>query len=273
MTTPKPIQMFPDDHDFNAVLTSPLPGLQRFLPTGQQFRSRHALLYALTFHQLFTSLEDNSVDLILIDPPYIISKKTGFLSVDKGEERFKKNTQFGDWDKAAWDIDLFFSDAYRVLRKGGQVVTFFDWKKLTYLVEGAENHKFKQARFAEWVKTNPVPVNQKVNYLTNCREIILTFTKGGKPTFNSIYDNGIYKGPSIAKHEYHTTQKPTWLIKEIMSKHSNAGDLVVDCFAGSFTTGVAAVELGRRFIGCDPDQTYFEAGVSRIQQAEKEAAE
>ena len=51
---------------------------------------------------------------------------------------------------------------------------------------------FKQIRFIEWIKTNPQPLNSKVNYLTNCREIALLGIKKSKPTFNSKYDNGLY---------------------------------------------------------------------------------
>ena len=59
-----------------------------------------------------------------------------------------------------------------------------------------EKHKFKQIRFIEWIKTNPQPLNSKINYLTNSREIgFLLGIKGSKPTFNSSYDNGIYQFP------------------------------------------------------------------------------
>ena len=54
-----------------------------------------------------------------------------------------------------------------------------------------EQRKFKQHVLLEWVKTNPVPLNQSVNYLTNAREMALLGVKGGKPTFNGKYDNGL----------------------------------------------------------------------------------
>ena len=58
-----------------------------------------------------------------------------------------------------------------------------------------EKYKFKQIRFLEWIKTNPQPRNSKINYLTNCREIALLGIKKSNPTFNSQYDNAIYKYP------------------------------------------------------------------------------
>ena len=54
---------------------------------------------------------------------------------------------------------------------------------------------FKQIRFIEWIKTNPVPVNQHTNYLSNAREVALLGVKKGKPTFNSKFDKGIYQFP------------------------------------------------------------------------------
>ena len=68
---------------------------------------------------------------------------------------------------------------------------WFDIWKISYLHELLNKYKFKQIRFIEWIKTNPQPRNSKINYLTNCREVALLAVKGGKPTFNSSYDNAI----------------------------------------------------------------------------------
>ena len=92
-------------------------------------------------------------------------------------------------------LESFIKEYYKKLRKGGTLIIFFDIWKITPLKELLEKHKFKQIRFIEWIKTNPQPLNSSINYLTNCREIALTAVKGGKPTFNSKYDNAIYKFP------------------------------------------------------------------------------
>ena len=109
-------------------------------------------------------------------------------------------------------------------------------------MERAKTNKtgFKQIRFIEWVKTNPMPLNQKINYLTNCREIALLGVKGGKPTFNSKYDKGIYEFPIQAgKSRTHPTQKSLSLFEALIQKHTNEGDLVVDPFLGGGTTAFA----------------------------------
>jgi DNA modification methylase len=148
------------------------------------------------------------------------------------------------------------------------MICFYDLWKITELAQTMEAAKFKQLRFLEWVKTNPVPINQSVNYLTNAREIALLGVKGGKPTFNSKYDNGIYEYPiEHSKGRFHPTQKSLKLIRELIEKHSNPGDTVLDCFAGSCTTGVAALELGRSFVGCELDPGYFSQAQTRLSAA------
>ena len=193
------------------------------------------------------SLPNNSVDLFLIDPPYEVSRDTNFQSGElKGDntDRFRVSMDFGDWDSGFTGLDTVISEAYRVLRKGGTLICFYDLWKLTTLKEYFEKAKFKQLRFIEWLKTNPVPLNSKTNYLTNAREIAILGVKGGRPTFHSEYDNGIYKYPICHdKGRFHPTQKPLALIEELIKKHSEEGDVVVDCFSGSGTTAHAVMKL------------------------------
>ena len=121
-----------------------------------------------------------------------------------------------------------------------------------------ESAGFKMVRLVIWQKTNPVPLNMRATYLSNSREMAVTGVKVGKPTFNSKYDSGIYAYP-IPRHNgnrMHPTQKPLLLFEDLVQKHSNTGDLVVDPFLGSGTTRVAAVRNARRFAGCDLDNNY-----------------
>jgi site-specific DNA-methyltransferase (adenine-specific) len=121
-----------------------------------------------------------------------------------------------------------------------------------------EKHNFKQIRFIEWIKTNPQPLNSSVNYLTNCREIALVAVKGGKPTFNSKYDKGIYEYPiQGGKERFHPTQKSRPLFEELIKKHSNERDFVMDTFLGSGTTAFAAKNTNRQFLGCELNPEYY----------------
>ena len=220
---------------------------------------------------LLKEIQSNSVELVLIDPPYEVSRDTNFA---KGEikgtdvDRFRVSMDFGNWDNNFTGLDEVIKECYRILKKSGTLICFYDLWKITTLKEYFDNAKFKQIRFIEWLKTNPVPLNSKLNYLTNSREIAVCGVKGGKPTFHSEYDNGIYNHPIChEKDRFHPTQKPLLLIEELIKKHSNENDTVVDCFMGSGTTGVAAKKLNRNFIGTELNNEYFEKAKDRIERS------
>tara|TARA_R110002124_G_scaffold161401_2_gene328689 strand:- start:333 stop:1196 length:864 start_codon:yes stop_codon:yes gene_type:complete len=267
------------------------------------------------------SIPDNSIDLILTDPPYITSRETGMdkwadhvKKIDESGENIKTEQEWNEWlknttvdissqkkdklrenflkygsiygkkyavktDYGKWDseftmekLELFIKHFYRVLRKGGTAIIFFDIWKLSYLKEMMDKASFKQPRFIEWIKTNPQPLNSKRNYLTNCREIAILGVKGGKPTFNSSYDNAIYKFPiqgGSKDERFHPTQKSLRLFEELIKKHSNEGDVVLDCFLGSGTTAIASLRTGRKFVGCEIDNEFYEKTMKRIKNHEE----
>jgi site-specific DNA-methyltransferase (adenine-specific) len=183
-------------------------------------------------------------------------------------KKYAVKTNYGDWDSdfTVEQLELFIKHFYRVLKPSGTCIVFFDLWKITNLKEMLEVEKFKQIRLVEWIKTNPQPINSSVNYLTNCREIALLGIKKSKPTFNSKYDKGIYHHPlQGGKDRFHPTQKSLPLFEELINKHSNPGDLVLDCFAGSATTAIAAMNTDRQFTGCELDEEYFNKSIERIE--------
>lgn len=255
------------------------------------------------------SINDSSIDLILTDPPYIISKETGmnthynkvkyneennieFVKTEEEWETYKKEhsltddkksnfmkhgtiygkkycvkTDYGDWDNdfTLEILEQFICEYYKKLRAGGTLIIFFDLWKITLLKDIMEKHKFKQIRLIEWIKTNPQPLNSSVNYLTNCREIALIGVKGSKPTFNSKYDNGIYMFPlQGGKNRFHPTQKSLPLFEDLIKKHSNENDIVLDTFLGGGTTAIACKNTKRRFKGCEISPEYFEKVMTLI---------
>jgi len=255
------------------------------------------------------TIEKSSVDLILTDPPYIISRESGMnthynkvkhneendIEFEKTEEEWeaykkeheltddKKNnymkygtiygkkycvkTDYGDWDNdfTVETLEQFISEYYKILKNGGTLIIFFDLWKITILKDIMEKHKFKQIRMIEWIKTNPQPLNSSVNYLTNCREIALIGIKGSKPTFNSKYDNGIYMYPlQGGKNRFHPTQKSLPLFEELIRKHSNENDIVLDTFLGGGTTAIACKNMKRSFKGCEVSTEYFDKVMTLI---------
>ena len=218
------------------------------------------------FHEFMDSQPDGSVDLILTDPPYCISKKTGFADVVNGVERFAVRMDFGPWDHVEINLDDMAHVFYKSLRRGGTAIVWYDLWKIGKVKDAMESAGFKMMRQIIWQKTNPVPLNMRATYLSNSREMAVVGVKGGKPTFNSEYDAGIYEYP-IPRHKgkrQHPTQKPLSLFEELVRKHSNQGDLVVDPFLGAGTTGVAAVRNFRNFTGCDIDENYVDISRKRL---------
>ena len=257
------------------------------------------------------TLDPNSIDLILTDPPYIISKSSGLdkhynnvkyneandINEVKSEEEWtnyklqnaieddthKSNyikygsiygkkycvkTDYGSWDSdfTLATLEKFIELYYSKLKKGGTLIMFFDLWKITNLKDLLEKYNFKQLRFIEWIKTNPQPRNSKVNYLTNTREIALLGVKDSNPTFNSTYDNGIYSFPlQGGKNRFHPTQKSLALFEELIKKHSNEGDTILDTFLGSGTTALACKNTKRLFKGCEIDKAYYDKMLTLLQ--------
>ena len=263
--------------------------------------------------EYLSTIPNETIDLILTDPPYIISKETGmnahynkvkeneennlkFVKTEEEwniykEEKNKKckkkeiivlteshkekymkygsiygkkycvKTDYGDWDNE-FTIEIleeFISEYYKKLKKGGTLILFFDLWKISHLKDIMEKYKFKQIRFIEWIKTNPQPLNSSLNYLTNCREIALLGVKGSKPSFHSKYDNGIYSFPlQGGKNRFHPTQKSLPLFEELIKKHSNENDVILDTFLGGGTTAIACKNTNRIFKGCEISKEYFD---------------
>ena len=239
------------------------------MTTPTKMPSGACCMRVMDFADFLTEVAPASVDLMLTDPPYTISRDTGFKNLgSKSVKRFAVDMHFGEWDTMPIDLGMLAGLAWRALRAGGTAIIFYDVWKISHLAEAMTEAGFKQIRLIEWVKTNPVPLNSKSNYLTNSRECAVLGVKGGKPTFNSEYDNGMYYYPiaSSGRHgkRLHPTQKPLQLMADLVQKHSARGDLVIDPFLGAGTTALAAIQNERRFAGCDKDAEYVAVAKKRL---------
>jgi site-specific DNA-methyltransferase (adenine-specific) len=217
---------------------------------------------------ILEKIDSNSIDLILTDPPYNISRESNFKKNSENKKFNNISIDFGDWDQKEINLDKIFFESKRILKKGGTIIIFYDvWKSLNIKFY-AEKYGFKQSRICQWVKTNPVPINSKKNYLSNAIEFFFTFVKSGSPTFNSEYDRGIYNFPICHGNERtnHPTQKPLKLIQSIIEKHSKEGDIVLDPFGGSGTTAVASLLTKRSFILIEQNIDYYNLSLERIEQ-------
>ena len=206
-------------------------------------------------------IKSNTIDLILTDPPYAITKivtekNDGITEWDKYHNT---RSEWEQWDKyfTLKTLDAFIKSFNEKLRVGGTLILFCDLWKIETIKKILERREFKQIRMIEWVKTNPQPRNSHTTYLANAREVALVAVKKGLPTFNSHYDNGIYQHATQVKNRIHPTQKSLKLFEELILKHSNEGDVVLDPFLGAGTTFFACEKHNRICFGCEINKSYF----------------
>lgn len=209
------------------------------------------------------------VDLIVADPPYVISRGSNFHTM-KDRKNARTGTAFGKWDEE-FDNNDWIKRSFSVLKDGGSLVAFNDFKKVSDIITIATKAGFEFKDVIAWEKTNPMPRNRDRRYVPSL-EIMIWFVKKKKAkwTFNrqdSSYQSPVMRYPSEsggAFKRYHPTQKPVKLIEEIIKIHSNPGDLVLDPFMGSGTTAISAFNTGRRYVGFELDEKYFKILTSRI---------
>ena len=186
----------------------------------------------------------------------------------------RKGIDFGEWDK---EVDLFswLERIPRLLDRNGSVIIFNDWKNVGNIARHCELLGLEIKDFLRWEKTNPMPRNRDRRYITDYECAIWLVKKGAKWTFNRLDEK--YQRPKFVhsivlgkEKTGHTTQKPVSLMTEIIKIHTNENELVLDCFSGSCSTGVACINTNRRFIGIELDKNYFNIAKERMENAANE---
>lgn len=232
--------------------------------------------------QWLNSLPDNSVDCVWTDPPYLLSND-GITCVSGKMVKVNK----GDWDRSKGvELDHEFNRAwlkscYRVLKPTGTIWVSGTLHIYLSVGMGMQQEGFRILNDIVWEKPAPPP-NLGCRCFTHSTEILLWATKAKKGsndryTFNyeaMRQENGgkqmknVWRmSPPSAQEKYfgkHPTQKPVALISRCLRASTNADDIVIDPFSGSGTTGVAALQLGRCFWGCEREEKYLKLAANRL---------
>ncbi len=205
------------------------------------------------------------IDAVITDPPYGVSRKhqLGFSNMGRA------GMDYGDWDYN-FDQKEWIRLCAPLIRDGGSIIVFNDWKNFSYLVEELDNQGFSMKDVIRWVKPNPMPRNTDRRYVGDFELAIWAVKDGGKWTFNkpegTSYLRPIYKCPSVAsKKRIHPTQKPLKLIEDILQVHTNENDVVLDLFTGSGTTAEACLKNNRMFVGSELDEEFYRKAMERLQ--------
>ena len=209
--------------------------------------------------------ENIMVDLVLTDPPYCVSRdyQLGFSNMGRA------GMNYGEWDYN-FNHKEWIKLAAPIVKEGGSIIIFNDWKNLSYLVEALEKAGFVIKDLIRWEKSNPMPRNVKSRYVMDFEVAIWAVKGNSKWTFNKP-DNVPYLKPVVkssvvpgGKKRIHPTQKNLGTFEELIKIHSNVNDLVFDPFSGSGTTALACKNLGRNFIGSEIDKNYYEKALKRL---------
>lgn len=188
------------------------------------------------------TMEPGSVDAVITDPPYGINENN---NKNLSRSNIAKSIDYGDFD---WDKKPATKEQIDYCRKCSQSQVIFG---------GNYFHLPPSSGWVVWDKLNGK------NDFSDC-ELAWTSYKRGVRIFRYLWNGMIKDKPEI---RYHPTQKPLALMLWIIENYTSLGDLIFDPFMGSGTTGVAALQLGRRFIGCEIDPGYFAIAEKRIKQA------
>lgn len=250
------------------------------------------ILYHANCLDIIKELPDDSVDMVFADPPYLLSN--GGFTVHAGR---RVSVNKGEWDKSkGLEKDFKFHFEWikavkRILKPQGTI-----WISGTY-------HSIYQCGFAlqlagyhilndiVWFKPNASP-NISCRYFTASHETLIWAKKDkkAKHTFNyelmkkGNWSEDFLKKPNSQMRSVwaiytpkanekrfgkHPTQKPEELLRRIILASTNEGDLILDPFTGSSTTGIVAYLLGRRFIGIDIEKKYLDLSIKRFEEVEK----
>ena len=251
------------------------------------FKKDNFVLYLGDSIQLMNQLRENSIDMIFADPPYNLSN--GGFTVHAGK---MVSVNKGSWDKSnGFDADYDFHHKWleacrRVLKPGGTLWvsgTYHSIYQCGHAIQSLEYHILNDVT---WFKPNASP-NLSCRFFTASHETLIWARKDkkAKHTFNySLMKEGEWNGdfikkpnmqmrsvwavgtpkPDEKKFGKHPTQKPLELLKRIVLASTNKGDIVLDPFAGSSTTGIAAISNGRKFVGIDLEKNYLELSKKRF---------
>jgi modification methylase len=236
--------------------------------------------------ELMSSLPESSVDLVFADPPYNLQLRNQLYrpnmsrvdGVDDGWDKFSSFAEYDDFSRR------WLSACRRVLKDTGTLWVIGSYHNIYRVGAILQDLDFWILNDVIWIKTNPMPNFRGVRF-TNAHETLIWAqkVKGAKYTFNhhamkglnddlqmrsDWWDIPLATGRERLKQDggkAHSTQKPEALLYRVILASSNPGEVVLDPFFGSGTTGAVAKKLGRHYIGFEQDESYVRLARQRIE--------
>jgi len=212
----------------------------------------NATLYLGNCMEILPNLQE--VTAIVTDPPYgeVNRKSGGLRNLDKGV------ADIVNFD----EIEL----AKLFAKLSNSIYIWCGFSQISYYTETLKEIGFSN-RLCIWEKTNPSPMNGQHLWLSSIEPCV--FSRKNGAVFNESCASPVWRLPTEPK-EYHPTAKPVRLMEILINASTNEADYVLDPFMGSGTTGVACINLKRKFIGIEQEPKYFDIACKRIEDAQRQ---
>lgn len=236
--------------------------------------------------ELLKKIPDNSIDLIFADPPYNLQLNGDLFRPNQSKvsavnDEWDKFSSFNEYDDFT---EKWLKECRRVLKRNGAIWVIGSYHNIFRVGKIIQDLNYWVMNDIIWVKNNPMP-NFKGTRFNNAHETLIWATKNenSKPTFHykamksynddkqmrSDWNISICSGNERIKsngEKAHSTQKPEELLYRVILSTSNPGDIILDPFMGSGTTGAIAKKLGRKFIGFEREEKYIKVANERIRK-------
>ena len=255
--------------------------------TRPYFQADDFVLYQGDSIQFLSQLPENSVDMVFADPPYNLSN--GGFTVHAGR---MVSVNKGDWDKSKGFADDYnfhyrwLEACHRVLKPEGTLWVSGTYHSIYQCGHALQSIGYHILNDISWFKPNASP-NLSCRFFTASHETLIWARKEKEAKHKFNYDlmkegewgRDFLKKPGLQMrsvwaigtpkteekiHGKHPTQKPLELLRRVVLSSTNKGDIVLDPFTGSSTTGLAAVVHDRKFIGIDLESRYLDLSVKRL---------
>lgn len=223
------------------------------------------VLYLGECQEIIPTLED--IDVCLMDPPYEKEAHRKDRSVQK-----KDGLVAGalDFDMMTPEIRQNVCDLVEIKLKGW-FIAFCQAEGVAPWRDCIEAAGMKYKSPMVWIKPDGMPKFNGDGPGMGYESMVAAWSGGGRSKWNGGGRHGTFNIPKgEGKKPVHTTQKPIRLMKELVRLFSNPGELILDPFMGSASTGVACAQMGRRFIGIEQKEKYFDIACKRIEEAYKQ---
>ena len=218
------------------------------------YKDKFGMIFNADCIDIMSKMDDGSVDFTLTDIPYdsVNRDSNGLRNLDKGNA-----------DIITFDLDEFLKQVFRVT--SSSICIFCGKEQFSKIYQFFADNLQGTVRPIIWEKTNPSPMNGQYIYLSGV-EMGVWYKKRGAKTFNAHCKNTVFHYPN-GRSKLHPTEKNHALLEDLIKDNTNEGQIVFDPCCGSGSHCFVAKNLGRKYIGVELDERYFDIAKGRLTDA------